>query len=184
MGFLPFGALPPVTAQPNGGGLVPYALRCESLTDPEGIGSARPELSWKLRAVKDGLRDLRQSAYELRVGTAPGKGDVWNSGRVASSSQYGVRFGGKPLRSGQVVFWTVRTWDGRGLPSAWSAPARFSVGLLSEKDWTGQWIGWDIPEVPNAEAKRFEGASWIWSAAEDPLRAAKGFQSFERTFTL
>ena len=164
--------------------LVPYALRCESLTDPEGIGRAKPQLSWKLRAAKDGLRDLRQTGYEVRVGTTAKGGDLWDSGRVRSSAQYGVTFGGRPLRSGQAAFWSVRTWDGNGVASGWSAPARFSVGLLSEGDWKGKWIGWDAPDGPNSETGRFQGASWIWSADEDPLHAPVGKRSVERSFNL
>jgi alpha-L-rhamnosidase len=191
MGFLPLCALPPVAATPapavvarQAATLTPYALRCESLTNPEGIGRARPEFSWKLRAAKSGLWDLRQAAYEVRVGTAAGKGDLWSSGRVASPEQYGVVFDGKPLRSGQRAFWSVRTWDGQGNASAWSASARFSVGLLTDASWSGKWIGWDAPDGAISEAQPFAGASWIWSAAEDALRAAEGTRSFERRFTL
>ncbi|RYG36234.1 rhamnosidase [bacterium] len=166
------------------GSLVPYALRCESLSDPEGVGRARPELSWKLRAAKSSLENLRQTAYEVRVGTTAGRGDLWNSGRVASSAQYGVEFGGEPLRSGQVAFWSVRTWDATGGVSAWSAPAKFSVGLLSEGDWKAQWIGWDAPTDSESGGKRFAGASWIWTEEADPLRIPKQTRSFERRFTL
>lgn len=184
MGFLPLIAHAPAEVAPKASSLAPYALRCESLTNPEGIGRALPELSWKLRAMTEGAQNLRQTAYEVRAGTAAGKNDLWNSGRVASPEQYGVMFGGKPLQSGQLVFWSVRTWDADGTPSPWSAPAKFSVGLLTEQDWKGKWIAWDAPDIADSKAKLFEGASWIWSAAEDPLKAAKASRTFERRFTL
>ncbi len=189
MGILPLYALPSIAGSVPGtasklGGLIPYALRCESLTDPVGIGRSRPELSWKLGAAKAGSRGLRQTAYDIRVGTAPGRADLWGSGRVASAAQYGVEFGGKPLRSDEAAFWSVRTWDEKGVPSDWSVPARFSIGLLSDKDWKGKWIAWDAPDGPNSESKRFQGASWIWNADEDPLHAAQESRTFERRLTL
>ena len=164
--------------------LVPYAPRCESLVDPVGVGRARPSLSWKLRAARPGARGLRQSAYEVRVGSRPGGRDLWDSGRVRSDAQFGVEYAGKPLRSGGAAFWSVRAWDAAGVPSAWSAPARFSLGLLDEKDWKAKWIAYDAPDAPDPLARRFEGASWIWSA-EDPgpdVPAVK--RTFERTFSL
>ena len=162
--------------------LVPVALRCESLTDPLGIGRARPALSWKLRPAKAGLRNLRQSAYQIRAGSAPGKADLWDSGRVASSAQYGVTYGGRPLASGGRVWWSLRSWDGAGVASAWSAPARFSVGLLDEKDWKARWIGYDAPE--KNVAAPFAGAKWIWSAGDAPGDAPKVRRTFVRRFTL
>ena len=164
--------------------LVPVALRCESLVNPVGIGRARPSLSWKLRAARADLRDLRQSAYEVRVGSAPGGGDLWDSGRVASDAQYGVEYAGKPLGSGKACWWSVRTWDGAGTPSEWSDPARFSIGLLDEGDWKGRWIGWDAPDGPLSTGGKFKDASWIWSPDEDPQHAAKGTRTFERRFSL
>jgi len=167
---------------PKAGALAPYALRCESLTDPFGVGREKPNLSWKLKAAKEGLRDLRQSAYAVRVGTAPGRADLWNSGRVVSSAQYGVTYGGKPLGSGRQAYWSVRTWDGSGHPSAWSPVARFSVGLLKESDWKGKWIAYDVPE--GAEGQTFAGASWIWSAADGTGDAPVVKRTFTKGFTL
>ena len=136
-----------------------------------------------MKATQDGAKGLRQSAYQVRVGSAPGLADVWSSDRVRSAAQYGVEIG-TPLKSGQVTYWSVRLWDGKGLPSEWSAPARFTVGLLDEKDWTGKWIGWDVPDAFNSMQGQFNGASWIWSADEDWQNAAQGTRVFERKFSL
>ena len=144
--------------------LTPYALRCESEVEPLGIARSRPEFSWKLRAARPELRNLRQSAYRVRVGTRSGGSDAWDSGRVVSGAQYGVAFGGAPLPSGAVRWWSVMTWDGRGVPSAWSAPAQFSVGLLKERDWRARWIGDARASDARRATSRFADASWIWSA--------------------
>ena len=134
------------------------------------------------------MQNLRQTAYEVHVASSQarlreGKGDVWDSGRVSSGAQYGVTYGGRPLTSGQEVWWSVRTWDQAGTPSEWSKPARIVVGLLDESDWKGRWIGWRRPASAD-EAESFQGASWIWSAAEDPLNAPALTRSVERSFDL
>ena len=162
--------------------LAPVALRCESLVDPVGIGRPQPALSWKLREANPGLRNLRQTAYEVRVGSTVGKGDVWDSGRVKSSAQFGVRLG-RALRSDQACWWSVRVWDANGVPSSWSASARFTVGLLSERDWKGKWIGWNPPAAGD-DARPLAGASWIWADVGDPLARPKEVRSMERVFTL
>ena len=42
-----------------------------------------------------------------------------------------------------VCFWRVRTWDERSKVSSWSDIHRFSVGLLTDKDFPGEYIGLD-----------------------------------------
>ena len=49
-------------------------------------------------------------------------------------------YGGTPLASFQQVFWKVRLWDGNGVPTAWSAPASWTMGVLNPAGWTGVWI--------------------------------------------
>ena len=40
-------------------------------------------------------------------------------------------------------FWKVRVKDEKGVTSAWSRPARWTVGPLENSDWSGRWIGAD-----------------------------------------
>jgi len=165
------------------GSVLPYAPRCESLTNPEGVARAVPELSWKLRAVKAGDRNLKQTAYQIRAGSKPNMGDLWDSAKVVSSAQYGIKLG-RRFSSGQQVYWSVKIWDAVGNISPWSAPAHFSVGLLNESDWKGKWIGWDAPDPIEPGSARFAGTSWIWSADEDAMHAAQGTKIFERKLQL
>jgi alpha-L-rhamnosidase len=67
-------------------------------------------------------------------------GDQWDSGRTASDESAQVVYAGKPLESGRTYWWKVRWWDAQGNASAWSAPARFEMGLLDPKEWKGTWI--------------------------------------------
>lgn len=124
-------------------GLAVQRLRAESLDNPLGLDAPQPRLSW-IVASRD--RDQRQSAYRILVASrenllAPGTADLWDSGRVDSPDTLGIRYAGKPLGSRQTCYWTVRVWDGQGEASAWSAPARWEMGLLAHSDWVGRWIG-------------------------------------------
>src|SRR4051812_27450296 len=61
-----------------------------------------------------------QSAYEIRVDGPSGQ--AWDSGRVASSDESYVPYGGPALAPGTSYTWTVRTWDRDGQASPY-APA-------------------------------------------------------------
>ncbi len=124
-------------------GLSPSRLRCEYLESPMAVDAARPRLSW---IVTSSERGARQTAYRVIVAgskdlLAKDRGDLWDSGKVASAETLNIRYAGKPLRSRMQCWWKVRVWDGQGKPSAWSAPAFWGVGLLNRSDWKARWIG-------------------------------------------
>ncbi len=118
-------------------------LRAEYLSDPVGIGAARPRLSWHLQSD---LRNTVQSAYEIQVAASDGelaRGGhlVWDSKRVESPASVFVPYGGPAGRSATRYYWRVRVWTAAGDASPWSAPAYWETGLLHSSDWTAQWIG-------------------------------------------
>ncbi len=127
--------------------LRPADLRCEYEAAPLGIGAERPRLSWIIEAVDPGARGIRQTAYRVLVASSPALlaqdlGDLWDSGRVESSSSHLVPYGGAPLRSRARCFWKVRAWDESGRPSAWSETAEWTMGLLRPEDWApAKWVG-------------------------------------------
>ena len=132
-------------------------LRCEYLTDPDGLDIRRPRLSWTLTALRPGDRGLSQSRYRVLAANTPERlaaddPDLWDSGEVRSDRTSHVEYGGPPLSARQRVHWKVRTWDQNGRPSAWSAPATWSMGLLEPSDWNGAlWIGDATPAPANHE---------------------------------
>ena len=139
-----------------------YALTCEHLTNPTGIGNPLPRLSWKLDSKRTGEA---QTAWEIRAafsikdltGTSP----IWDSGRVISDQSVLVPWGGKALGSRAQVFWQVRIWDKDDVPTAWSDPASFELGLLDPAtEWHGQWITADLPRY-DVEGSALAGANWI-----------------------
>lgn len=128
----------------EGKGITPVGLKCEWLEEPEGIGTREPRLSWIVTAA-DTDRGQRQTAYRILAASDPallesGKADLWDSGRVESDESLGIVYAGQPLASSARVAWKVKTWDRDGRESPWSEPASFSLGLLDQAEWRGQWI--------------------------------------------
>lgn len=136
--------------------LHPTYLRCEYLVDPLGIDVLAPRLSWYSESQR---RAENQTAYRILVASTMKKlqndeGNLWDSGKINSDKSINVIYDGRPLRSGERCFWKVKVWDNEGHASAWSLPAKWSMGLLSITDWKGYWIGLDSAvgnDNPNTE---------------------------------
>ncbi|MBT3194570.1 MAG: family 78 glycoside hydrolase catalytic domain [Verrucomicrobia bacterium] len=126
-------------------------LQCEYRAEPLGIDVLRPRLGWQMKSVE---RGQHQTAYQVLVASSPSlleknSGDLWDSGKVPSPQSIQVVYSGTPLVSGQRCYWKVRVWpalsgvegDQDGKPASWSAPARWTMGLLNPQDWKAEWIG-------------------------------------------
>lgn len=117
-------------------------LRCDYQTDPLGIDSPQPRLSWTLQS---GQRGDAQTAYRILVASSPAlltadTGDLWDSGKVVSTAQNQIPYGGTSLAAFRKAFWKVRVWDANDTASPWSAAATWTMGALDASDWTAQWI--------------------------------------------
>ena len=120
------------------------SLKTETLTNPEGINTSAPRLSWQIEAKE---RDIYQTAYHILVASSPEKltekdADLWNSGEVGSDQNVLLTYQGKPLDSKMKCYWKVKVQTNKGT-TEWSEVAYFSIGLLYAKDWWGRWIGFD-----------------------------------------
>ncbi|MBE1582347.1 family 78 glycoside hydrolase catalytic domain [Nonomuraea angiospora] len=134
-------------------------LRVDGRHDqPLGIDSLAPLLAWRMTPSRQaaghpcrrpGSRVAcpadAQTAYQIQV--AASESDLrrgrllWDSGKVGSAIQSGVRYGGQPLASRQKVGWHVRVWDANEQPSDWSRPSSWEMGLLQQSDWgQARWI--------------------------------------------
>jgi alpha-L-rhamnosidase len=112
----------------------PGNLRVEHLTEPLGLGSRRPRLSWRLPPGT-----AAQRAYRIRL--ASGACGDW----ISSGESVLVDWPFAPLASLERVSWQVRVDTGRGESpwspwSPWSPPATFETGLLDAADWQACWI--------------------------------------------
>ncbi len=129
-------------------------LQCEYRTEPLGVDSTTPRLSWKSISS---TRGDRQTAYQILAASsadllAQGTGDLWDSGKVSSVEQRAVPYAGLALASSRKVFWKARVWDAADAASSWSVPASWTMGLLNPTDWQAQWIGESTPPTGSAAA--------------------------------
>ena len=110
-------------------------LRVENLVNPLGIDTDKPRFSWQITSDE---YNVVQTAYHIIV--SDDNGEVWNSGVVNSAEQLWIPYGGTTLKSGQHITWRVKVTTNKG-ETEWSATQRFSIGLLTESQWSGRWIG-------------------------------------------
>lgn len=161
-------------------------LRCEYRVDPLGVDVPQPRLSW---IVESAQRGQTQTAYQVLVATTAenlqaDRGDLWDSGKVASDETTCIVYQGKPLASHTRCYWKIKVWDRGDKASTWSQPAFWSMGLLHQADWTAQWIGYDKARQVDLIDAPLEGAKWIWHGADPVLKAPKGPRLFLSTLTL
>jgi alpha-L-rhamnosidase len=119
-------------------------LKCEYRTNPLGIDNTSPRLSWKLLDGNQ-TRGQKQTAYQILVASSlellnDNTGDVWDSGKVETNQSVNNVYQGTELESAKQYFWKVKVWDKDGAVSNWSEPSHFSMGLLQQSDWKGDWI--------------------------------------------
>src|SRR5437016_89380 len=112
--------------------LQPADLKCEHLDLPRGLNTRQPRFTWALTGEG---RNRRQTACRIVVGTerdavAAGRGDLWDSGKVASSETILIPYAGRPLAPHALVHWSVQAWDEQDQVSALATPARFYTGFL------------------------------------------------------
>ncbi|WP_211225829.1 family 78 glycoside hydrolase catalytic domain [Nocardioides alkalitolerans] len=121
----PAGAVLGAVSAPESASTAPSGLSVNGLPGPVDL-DVTPAFGWHVSTP-------RQTAYEVVVASsaasaAGGSGDVWASGRVASTEQTGIAYGGPGLAPSQRYWWAVRTYDGQGTASEWSAAASFGTG--------------------------------------------------------
>ena len=134
-----------------------HDLRCEKLTNPLGIDRTTPMLGWKIKSASQA--DV-QTHYRILAATSIDKlnennGDLWDSGKIKSTEQVAINYQGKALKSGDMVYWKVKTWTQKEGELPWSDAATFSIGLLNTTDWQGQFISFNPMGVRNVQSPIF-----------------------------
>lgn len=164
-----------------------YNLKCEQETDPLGIETLQPRFSWQINAVE---RNFEQAACQIIVADSPAKLDSgsrtdWDSGKQNTSASVLVPFAGKDLKAGHTYFWKVRIWDRAGNPSPWSQPARFTMGLLTEKDWgKARWIALEADKKDEIITTGIHGAPLTGGVLGDKQIGKYRLPQFRKEFTV
>ncbi|NCB07232.1 MAG: alpha-rhamnosidase [Bacteroidia bacterium] len=120
---------------------IPGNLKCEHLVNPLGIDTETPRFTWQLIAENPGMD---QKAFAISVGTdsvqvSEGKGNVWESGEVYSTTIPAV-YAGPALQPFTRYYWSVKIQDNNG---GWTKPSEvaiFETGFMGKAGWKGNWI--------------------------------------------
>ena len=117
-------------------------LRTERLVNPMSLDTPTPRIGWRIEAS---VNDVMQTGYRIIVSSTPEKaealeGDLWDAAVSSDRSQW-IPYEGKALKSNTRCYWRVKITTTQG-ESGWSDVALWNIGLLTESDWRGRWIGW------------------------------------------
>jgi alpha-L-rhamnosidase len=111
---------------------------------PVNIDLPNPRFSWIVSAQG---RKHYQTAYRILVSESEAslrenKGDMWDTGMLASSSTIQHEYDGSDLSSDKRYFWKVIIRDEIGEEHE-SQVSYFETAFLSKADWKASWIGAD-----------------------------------------
>jgi alpha-L-rhamnosidase len=125
-------------------------LMVEYDPSPLALDMPKPRFSWIVDLTG---RNRYQTAYQLLVASSKeilnaDKGDIWNTGLLASDQSTQITYDGLPLESNKEYYWKVRIRDEAGNNHPYSKTAVFNTGLFNHKEWSADWIGkGDFSEV-------------------------------------
>ena len=120
--------------------IIPTELTCEysqnTVTDIQN-----PRLSW-INCNRHVVKGAAQTAYRIQVAKDKGFDNlVWDSGMELSDRSAFITYEGRPLESRTTYWWRVKVWDQDNKETGWSRPVSWHMGILTEDEWKGQWIG-------------------------------------------
>jgi len=162
------------------------SLQCQAKTNPIGIDTYNPKLSWQLEGAQ---RGIMQTAYRIWVADTKellekGMGNTWDSKKIVSGQSNQVTFAGNKLQPATTYYWKVQVWDNKN-QTATSRTTSFTTGLFTTADWSNaQWIGYEampdslltVPGVHSPDVKRKLGATKLKERITVPL--------FRKSFTI
>lgn len=108
-------------------------------TDPIGIGTAEPRLSWSFAGE---AKNWKQTSYELEI-SKPGQAEDEHIRVDETEKSLFIPWPSKPLKSREtasVRIKAVGTGDGGDSTTEWTAPQRVEAGLLQRSDWKAKFI--------------------------------------------
>lgn len=124
----------PVSCSPEG-------LLLNLLSPGLGVDPQQLTFSWQVcgsqpSAAQTSYRLLLSSSRKL---SAAEQGDVWDSGRVQSTSSVSVPYADPLLSNATIYYWRVKTWDDQEQESNFSPPQLLVTA--PQAPWPAHWIG-------------------------------------------
>lgn len=132
-------------------------LMVEYDPSPLALDIAKPRFTWITNLEG---RGQKQTAYRILVASSrelldADKGDLWDTDRVLSDQSSQVTYEGLPLAGNKEYYWKVRIEDEKGVLRPFSKTGIFNTGLLSEGDWSAEWIGRGSASEPWSDVEAF-----------------------------
>ena len=139
-------AMFPVLTPQRGGELVTLSrLTVEGRVAPMGIDVEAPRLGW---VIESGEQNVVQTSYQVQIALTPSFDKLlWDSGEQQSDQSQWVHPTSQttkrpiPQHPNTCYYWRVRVKTNKG-ETDWHQ-SHWTTGLLSEKNWKGDWIGYD-----------------------------------------
>jgi len=107
----------------------PTSPECEGETNPALVNDATPKFSWN---YSDNNAIDTQTAYQILVASSSANltannGDLWDSGKVASTASSGISYAGSALPWGAASYWKVKVWDNHNAEGPYCGEQTFTM---------------------------------------------------------
>jgi len=138
----------------------PVAPLCEGETNPTNVSDLTPEFSW---TFSDPDVNDTQGAYQILVGTSAGDSDMWESGKVTSSSSTDISYAGSALGWNTTYHWRVKTWDNYDDEGTYCENQTFVTSALPVANFTANVTSGALPlSVSFTDLSSNTPTSWFW----------------------
>jgi len=138
----------------------PLALLCEGETNPTNVFDLTPEFSWTF--FDSDVNDT-QSAYQIQVSTNEGGNEMWDTGKVLSSSSTDISYAGSDLEWDTTYYWRVKTWDNSDGEGVYCDNQTFISSALPVADFTSNVTSGAVPLSVNfTDLSENSPTSWSW----------------------
>ncbi|GEM_PF-6904508 len=138
----------------------PVAPLSEGETNPTNISDLTPGFSW---TFSDSDVNDTQGAYQIQVGTSAGGSDMWDSGKVTSSSSTDISYAGSALDWNTTYYWRVKTWDNYDGEGVYCDNQTFVTSALPVANFTANITSGTAPLSVNfTDLSTNTPISWLW----------------------
>ena len=132
-----------------------YDLKTNYFSNPMGINTLKPRISWKL-SPDSTLRNILQTHYRVQVATDTSNMInssylIWDTQKSISEQSTNILFDGNKLSSKTRYYWRVKVWDNHQRVSEWSPFSFFETAFFDTTEWKAKWIEPDLAEEDNTD---------------------------------
>jgi PGF-pre-PGF domain-containing protein len=142
----------------------PESPLCEGETNPTNVFDLTPEFSW---TFSDPDVNDTQGAYQILVGTSAGDSDMWNSGKVTSSSSTNISYAGSALDWNTTYYWRVKTWDDHNGEGPYCENQTFVSSTLPVANFMANVTSGTVPLTVSFTDQSLYATGWLWDFGDE-----------------